>query len=150
MGVQVGIYYTHWLSYMLQFLYDYKHPSADAAQSTDVTYFAREILTASTICAIHKFRDNFRRARETLVKQPPAAVKWAREMWFSNRSISIDLIHGDSHDRSREMLKFRLGGVRVASIEIENTKYSHLISDTVSLSSILFTTIIRWYKGYLT
>ena len=36
--------------------------------------FPLEILITSTICAIHKFRKNFWRARETLVKQPPGSM----------------------------------------------------------------------------
>ena len=38
------------------------------------TKFQLEILITSTICAIHKFRDNFWKARETLVKQPPGLL----------------------------------------------------------------------------
>ena len=34
------------------------------------TKFQLEILITNTICAIHKFRENFWRAHETLVKQP--------------------------------------------------------------------------------
>ena len=39
------------------------------------TKFQLEILITSAICAIHKFRKNFWRARETLVKQPPVTRK---------------------------------------------------------------------------
>ena len=46
--------------------------------------FQLESLITSTICAIHKFRDNFWRARETLVKQPPGYRNawWIKAWWY--------------------------------------------------------------------